>query len=153
MRTRIEVSGSDGVAAALRRAGPAARQVALDVLGAACKQIVPIAQVLAPVEPGGRGGELRASIRAAKPTATRAGRVSAAVVAGGAPLKGSLSSEGHAYNVYAAIQEKGEQRERGGGAMRQLRHTSGESHFLEKAATRVAPTVPGRLLQELDRAL
>jgi len=142
MSTRIKVSvtGQKELLAELRKFGDVGDEAGKRVLGAACARVVPMARALAPVEEGD-GGALRDSIRTTKPTKTRAGRISAGVVAGGAPLRRLASERGRALpGSYGSIQHED----------LTLKHKSGEAKFLEKPFFRVVNDVPDDLMQEVD---
>lgn len=140
MRVRVEVSGQQEILDSLQRLGQVGQDIGLKVLGDACKEIVAKAKPLAPVDPED-GGQLRDSIRTTKPTRTRAGRISAGVVAGGAPLKKVLGKR--KLNVYAYIQHED----------LTLKHTTGGPKFLEKPVNDIAPKIPDRLQAEMDKAV
>lgn len=139
MKVRVEVSGEDEILRSLERLGQTGAEIGLRVLGDAAKEVVAAAKQLAPVDEED-GGQLRDSIRAAKPVRTRAGRISAAVVAGGAPLKRVLGKR--KANVYAVIQHED----------LTLKHKVGGPKFIEKPINAIAPKIPDRLQAEMDRA-
>lgn len=123
----------------LQRLGQTGADIGLRVLGDAAKEIVAAAKPLAPVDPED-GGQLRDSIRVTKPTRTRAGRISAGVVAGGAPLRKVLGKR--KANVYAVVQHED----------LTLKHTTGRAKFLEIPTNHIAPKVPDRLQAAMDAA-
>ena len=138
MKVRIDVTGDREMRASLKALGGAGVTVAKKVFEDVTVEVVRMAKPLTPVEPED-GGQLRDSVRKTKPMVTRAGRVSAGVVAGGAPLKPFLGSR--RANVYAVVQHED----------LTLKHKTGQAKFIEIPMMRKAPTVPGRLLAELDR--
>lgn len=138
MRVRVEVSGQDEILNSLQRLGLAGQDIGLRVLGDAAKEIAAAAKPLAPVDPED-GGQLRDSIRTTKPTRTRAGRISAGVVAGGAPLNKVMGKR--KANVYAVVQHED----------LTLHHATGGAKFLERPFNAIAPKVPDRLQAEIDR--
>lgn len=140
MRVRVEVSGEDEILNSLQRLGTVGQEIALRVLGDAAKEIVAAAKPLAPVDPED-GGQLRDSIRTTKPTKTRAGRISAGVVAGGAPLNRVMGKR--KANVYAVVQHED----------LTLKHHTGRAKFLEIPVNHIAPKVPDRLQAEIDGAV
>jgi hypothetical protein len=142
MRVRIAIE-VDNILEDLRRMPDRGKKVGKEVLGAATQQIAALARPLAPRKRGALAG----SIRATRPVMTGRGVISAGVVAGGTPV----ASGGHAANVYAVVQEKGEEHARGGGGVIHLHSVTGQAHFLEVPATRVALTVPDRLIERLDQ--
>lgn len=134
---RVEVSGQQEILDDLQRMGEAGVRIGLKVLGDAAKEIVPKAQAITPVDDVD-GGQLRDSIRVTKPNRTKAGRISAGVVAGGAPLKKVM--EGRKANYYAVKQHED----------LTLRHRTGGPKFLERAGNDVSPKIPGRLQAAMD---
>lgn len=135
----MEVSGTQDILDRLQRLGQTGADIGLRVLGDAAKEIVAAAKPLAPVDPED-GGQLRDSIRVTKPTRTRAGRISAGVVAGGAPLRKVLGKR--KANVYALVQHED----------LTLKHTTGRAKFLEIPTNHIAPKVPDRLQAAMDAA-
>lgn len=138
MRVRVEVTGADEVRKSLAKLGRAGQEAARKVLGDEVRDMLPEIKANTPVDPED-GGQLRDSVRATKPTITRTGRVSAGVVAGGAPLRKVLGKR--KANVYAVVQHE----EMG------LQHTTGGPKFVERAFVRRAPKIPAKLLDALDR--
>ena len=147
MRVRIDVSGRDELMRDLRALGQVHMvEAAKEVLGNKSREILALMKPLTPV----KAGDLLASERTSRPTATKRGVISAGVVAGGAAVAGALAATGHRANVYAFVQEKGTVKIKGRGEV-VLHHSSGQSHFMETAALRVAPTVPEALREAIDR--
>lgn len=147
MRVRIDVSGERELMNDLRALGQVHMvEAAKEVLGSKSKEVLALMKPLTPVA----AGDLLASERTSRPTATRSGVISAGVVAGGAAVASALAATGHRANVYAFVQEKGTERIKGRGEV-VLQHTTGQSHFMETAAMRVAPTVPEALREAIDR--
>lgn len=140
MRVRFDVSGADEAIADLKRMGLAGQKAALKVFGAFTARVVAKAKPLTPVEPED-GGWLRDSVRAAKPTVTRTGLVSATVVAGGAPLKAHLAKGHHSENVYAVVQHED----------LSATHTVGGPKFIERPFLQELQKVPDDLMAEMDR--
>lgn len=123
----------------LQALGKRGEEIGLRVLGDGAKEILSASRPLVPVEPED-GGQLRDSGRTTKPTRTSAGRISAGVVYGGAPLKRFL---GHRKaNVYAVVQHED----------LTLKHTHGQAKFLEIPANRIAVKIPDRVMAEIERA-
>lgn len=139
MRTRVEVSGDKEMLAGIQRLGQSGVDMGLLVLGDAAKEVVRLAKPLTPVDPED-GGQLRDSVRVTKPTRTRAGRISAGMVAGGAPLRRVMGKR--KANVYAVVQHED----------LTLKHTTGGPKFLERPVNAIAPKVPDRLRAEMDKA-
>lgn len=139
MRVRIEVSGTQEILDRIQRLGQSGVDIGLKVLGDGAKEILAASRPLVPVDDED-GGQLRDSGRVAKPTRTRAGRISAAVVYGGAPLRKVLGKR--KANVYAVIQHED----------LTLKHTTGQAKFLEKPANAIAPKIPDRLQAAMDQA-
>ena len=144
MRARISIE-VDGILDELRKMPDRGKSVGKEILGLVTEEIAAIARASAPSKTGG----LRGSIRATRPVMTSRGVISAGVVAGGR----ALDAEGHAVNVIAPVQEAGQEHARGGGAMIELHSTTGQPHFMEQPALRLAPTVPDRLLDRLSQEL
>lgn len=134
----MDVSGADEALAELKRLGKAGQDATKQVFGAWTREVVAAAKPETPVDPED-GGELRASVRATKPTVTRTGLVSASVVAGGAPLRKSLG--GHKANVYAIVQHE----------RLDLKHSQGGPKFIERPFMRKLAQLPARLLEAIDR--
>jgi hypothetical protein len=141
VRVRISID-DDGLLDELRRMPDRGKKVGKEVLGAAAQEIAALARPLTPR----KRGALAASVRATRPVMTNKGVISAGVVAGGP----AVATPGHAANVYAFVQEKGEEHTRGGNLI-QLHPVTGQPHFIETPALRVAPTVPDRLIARLDQ--
>jgi len=139
LRVRIQIDGDRELMNALQRMGKAGLPAAKKVLKAFTDRVVPQAKAITPVEPED-GGALRDSVRATRPTLTSRGVLSVGVLAGGAPLAGKVAATHHHYNVYAVVQHED----------LTLRHTDGESKFIEKPFVREAARVPGELLEALD---
>jgi hypothetical protein len=137
MRVRVEVTGSDEVRRSLARLGKAGQEAARKVLGAEVQAMLPEIRRDTPVDPED-GGQLRDSVRATKPTITRTGRVSAGVVAGGAPLRKYLGTR--KANVYAVVQHED----------MTAKHTTGGPKFVERTFMRRAPRIPAKLMDALD---
>lgn len=140
MRARVEIEGQEEVLRQMKAFGVAGEIAMLRVAGRVCQRVVPQAKALAPVEHED-GGALRDSIRTTKPNKTRAGRVSAGVVAGGAPLRRLASERGRALpGSYGSIQHED----------LTLKHATGEPKFVEKPFFREVVKVPDELVDELD---
>ena len=126
--------------ASLGRMGKIGEEAAKRALGRICTRVVPKAKAITPVEPED-GGSLRDSIRVTKPTRTSAGRISAGVVAGGAPLRRLASERGRALpGQYGSIVHED----------LTLKHTNGQAKFLEIPFFQEAPKAPEELRAELD---
>ena len=139
MKTALILESDGGLRALLKRLGPVGEKAAKDAMLGVTKRIVEMAKPLTPVQPED-GGELRNSVRAAKPVKTRNG-ISAAVVAGGAPLAASVRAEGHKANVYAVVQHED----------LTLQHSVGGPKFLERPFLSQAPSVVGAVQDALDK--
>lgn len=140
MRVVVKIEGQEQAIASIKRLGPQGDEAGKRAFGRVCAKVVPQAKAIAPVEDED-GGALRDSIRQTKPTKTRAGRISAGVVAGGAPLRRLASERGRALpGSYGSIQHED----------LTLKHSSGEPKFLEKAFFRNVDQAPALLLEEMD---
>jgi|SRR6185295_1747561 len=140
MKVRVSVEGLNDVVASILRLGKAGERAAKAVFKEKTDRIVRMAKPLTPVEPED-GGALRDSVRAARVTVTKAGRISAAVVAGGAPLIGTPGLEGHKANVYAEIMHNDVT----------LHHAVGGPFFIERPFMQIAPQVPDALMAAMDK--
>ncbi len=141
MKVQINLSNSDEIQRRLKRDGEMGKKVALRVFARACQRVVPKAQALAP-QGEEDGGDLRSSIRESKPTITKSGRVSAGVVAGGAPLAKLASEKGRRLpGLYAVVQHED----------LTLKHAQGGAKFLEKPFLQEAVRVPDELVREMDQ--
>ena len=141
MKVVVKIEGVEDVVASLRRIGKAGEDGAKAALGRVCTRVVPKAKALTPVE-AVDGGALRDSIRTTKPTKTSAGRISAGVVAGGAPLRRLASERGRALpGQYGSIIHED----------LTLKHTSGQAKFLEIPFFQEAPKAGDELIYELDK--
>lgn len=140
MRVRVEVIGADQLRADLKRLGPLGKVAARDVFAEELPRWLPEMKANTPVEPED-GGQLRDSIRVTKPTITKAGRVSAGIVAGGAPLKKVMGNR--KANVYAVIQHEDAS----------LKHSVGGAKFVEKTFMRRVGAIPGLIQAALDRVM
>ena len=140
-RARVEVSGGEELLRELQRMGPRGALVAIQVLSEKTKEIVAIAKQLVPVEDV-EGGDLRDSIRTSKPSKTKAGRISAGVVAGGAMLRRLASERGRKDpGAYGVVQHED----------LTLRHPGGgQAKFLEQPWLEVSETVPDALREAID---
>jgi hypothetical protein len=134
---RVEVSGMQEILDELQGMGEAGVRVGLQVLGDAAKEIAAKARPLVPVDDVD-GGQLRDSVRTSKPNRTKAGRISAGVVAGGAPLRKVMGRR--KANIYAVVQHED----------LTLRHRTGGAKFLERPGNDVAPKIPDRLVAGMD---
>lgn len=140
-RFRAEVTGAEEVMRSLKRLGAAGDEVGKRVLGRKALEILAKARPNTPVDEVD-GGDLRDSGRVTKPMKTAAGRISAGVVFGGAPLRRAASEHGKKLpGIYAVMQHED----------LTLRHTTGKAKWLEEAGAAVAPSVPDALLAEIDR--
>lgn len=138
MRLAVEVSGDEEMLSDLERMGQKGVEIGLRVLEEGTKEILTKSRPLVPVDDED-GGDLRDSGRVTKPTRTSAGRLSAGVVYGGDPLKRTLGKR--KANVYAVVQHED----------LTLRHTTGGAKFLERPGNDVAPKIPERLQEAIDR--
>ena len=130
MKVRLNVTGDRELSAQLARMGPAGVTVAKRVLGRLAQRAAEAARPRTPVDQVD-GGQLRASVRATRPTRGPAG-VSAGVAAGG----GDTDS-------YAVLQHED----------LTFKHDDGQAKFIEVSVFEVAPLVPGEVQAELDSAL
>lgn len=140
MKVVVKVEGVEEVMASLGRIGKAGDEAAKRAFGRICQRVVPKAKALAPVDDEA-GGDLRDSIRTTKPTKTSAGRISAGVVAGGAPLRRLASERGHALpGTYGSIQHED----------LTLKHKTGQAKFVEIPFMQEVVKAPEELTAELD---
>lgn len=140
MKAVVKVEGQEQVVKSMKEFGIAGEIAMIRVAGRIAARVVPRAQALAPVEDED-GGALRDSIRTSKPTKTRAGRVSAGVVAGGAPLRRLASERGRALpGSYGSIQHED----------LTLKHRSGQPKFVEIPFFQEVVKTPAELQAELD---
>lgn len=131
-----------------RLGGEPGVQACKQVLGTLTKEAVPMVQAIAPVLKGG----LKASVRASAPRLGRGG-MSSSVVAGGRETErasSSLFGLSKTQNVYPAVQEAGHMRTRSGREVI-LTHIRGESPFIFPVLEKLAPLLPDRLLDFLER--
>ena len=135
------MTGDKDVMRELMALGAAGEETAKAVLGAAAGRIAARAKLLCPVDEID-GGQLRDSIRATKPTRTKAGRISAGVVAGGPKLARLVSEKGHKEpGSYAAIVHE----------EMTLRHPGGgQAKFIEQPWLEEAPKIPDAMRAALD---
>lgn len=141
MKARIEASGSQDLLDSLRRMGPRGEAIGLAVLSAKAQQVAMRARTLVPVDDVD-GGDLRDSIRVSKPNRTRAGRISAGIVAGGAPLARLASERGRKEpGAYAVVQHED----------LTLQHNNGQAKFIEQPALEIAPTIPAAINEAIRR--
>lgn len=160
MRVRIEIA-VDGITDELRKMPDRGKALGKEILGTVTAEIAAVARATAPF----KSRALRGSVRNTRPVMTAQGVISASVVAGGAGLVGSPGRGATAHvrafraafmktraaNVYGAVQEAGHERSRSG-AQVTLHSTTGQAHFIEVPALRLAATVPDRFLARLDEA-
>jgi len=139
VRVRIQID-VDGITDELRKLPDRGKKVGKEVLGIVTQEIASVARATAPE----KTGALRGSVRATRPVMTARGVISAGVMAGGR----ATAPEGHATNVYVAVQEVGHEHTRSGAEVT-LHSETGQAHFIETPAMRLAPTVPDRLLERL----
>lgn len=136
------VEGQQEVIADMKRFGKDGDDAMKRALGRVCTRVVPRAKALTPVSQNEDAGALRDSIRVTKPTKTRAGNVSAGVVAGGAPLRRLATERGRVLpGQYGSIIHED----------LTLRHANGEPKFLEKPFFQEVDSAPDELLDELDK--
>jgi len=141
-RVVADVTGDRELIRELLALGAAGVEMGKEVLGDATQRIVKAAQPITPVDDID-GGQLRDSIRATKPQKTAAGRISAGVVAGGAPLSRLVSEKGHKEpGAYAAIVHEDTT----------MRHPNGgRAKFIEEPWLVEAVKVPDALRDRLDK--
>ena len=141
-RVVADVTGDRELIRELLALGEAGFDIGKEVLGEATQRIVKAAQPITPVDEID-GGQLRDSIRATKPQKTRAGRISAGVVAGGAPLARLVSEKGHKQpGSYAVIVHED---------MTLSHPNGGRAKFIEEPWLVEAPKVPDALRERLDK--
>jgi hypothetical protein len=140
VRIRVEVSGGQEIVERMRRFGVAGVEAAVRVLNAAVERAVPMARAQSPVDDNDPepGGELRDSIRMTKARPTKAGRLSAGVVAGGTKMADVRGRE-----VYPLVQHED----------MTLKHDEGGPKFVERPVMQVAQGIPDALYAEFDRLL
>ena len=140
MRVVVKIEGVEEVMASLKRMGKVGEEASKRALGRICTRVVPKAKALTPVDDEA-GGDLRDSIRTTKPTRTQAGRISAGVVAGGAPLRRLASERGRALpGSYGSIQHED----------LTLKHKTGRPKFVEIPFMQEVVKAPDELRAELD---
>lgn len=120
VKVRVDVIGDGALRAQLQALGRAGVPIVVEAFDAATARMVAKGKARAPVDEEHDPGALRDSIRRTSARGTSAGRVSAGFVAGGTPLQSVTIGEGHALNIYAAIQEEDTS----------LRHNNGQSHYM-----------------------
>lgn len=142
-RVVADVTGDREIIRDLLALGKAGVEIGKSVLDETNDRIVNSAQAIAPVDDID-GGDLRDSIRKTKPVQTSAGRISAGVVAGGAPLEKLVSERGHKEpGSYAMVQHEDTS----------LRHPNGgRAKFVEEPWLVEAPKVPDILMARIDKA-
>lgn len=146
MRMRLDVTGSDQLRTYLRALGPEAVKVSKFVLGQVAKETVPKVQAVTPVQPT-HGGELKASVRAGRPTyQKRTGIVTASIVAGGMLV--DERGGGRVASVYANVQEAGTWLT-GRLAGIRIRHSVGKSPYMSQEVMKAAATVHDRLIDAI----
>lgn len=131
MKVRVEAVGQREVMESLQRMGKAGQDAAKVVLKRFTERILAKARPLVPVDDVD-GGDLRASGRVTRPTATK-NAVSAGVVFGGLKVRGG--------DIYPIKQHED----------LTLRHRRGQAKFLEKPFFQEAPGVPDALIAEIDK--
>jgi hypothetical protein len=141
-RVVADVTGDRELIRDLLKLGDAGIEMGKEVLGEATLKIAAKARPLTPVDDID-GGDLRDSIRVTKPQKTAAGRISAGIVAGGAPLTRLVSEKGHKQpGAYALIVHEDST----------MRHPNGgQAKFIEQPYLEEAPKVPDALLARLDK--
>ena len=143
MRMRLNVTGADDLRTYLHALGPQAVEVSKFVLGRVAEETVPKVQAVTPVQPT-HGGELKASVRAGRPTyQKRTGIVTASIVAGGHLV--DEKGFGRVASIYANVQEAGTWLT-GRLAGIRIRHTVGKSPYMSQEVMKAAQTIPDRLI-------
>jgi len=140
IRVRVEVSGGKELIERMRSFGVKGPMAAARVLTAAMERALPMAKAQSPVDDNDPepGGELRDSIRVTKARPTKAGRISAGLVAGGAKMADVRGRE-----VYPIVQHED----------MTLKHDEGGPKFVERPVLQVAEGIPDALSAEFDRLL
>lgn len=137
----MDVTGDREIIRDLLSLGPAGTEAGKEVLGATTQRIAALAKPITPVDPID-GGELRDSVRATKPRASTAGKITSSVIAGGPKLAALVSERGHKQpGMYASIVHEDVM----------ARHTHGRAKFVEEPALQEAPKVPNALLDAIDK--
>ena len=141
-RARIEVSGANELLDTIQSMGEKGEEIGKSALDETTAIIAARARVLVPVDDYD-GGDLRDSIRTTKANVTKAGRVSAGIVAGGTSLAKLVSEKGKKEpGAYALIVHEDVT----------MRHPNGgQAKFIEQPALEEAPKVPGRIEERLAR--
>lgn len=141
MRVRLALArnGIDprGIVRDLESFGRRGQIAARKALGEVVAKAVPRAKQRTPVDDVD-GGQLRDSVRATRPTARKDGTITAALVAGGEPLRPYLG--GRDYNAYAIVQETDAS----------LKHRTGQAGFLSDSIREAYPTGLEHIRQALD---
>jgi hypothetical protein len=141
VRARLDVTGDREIIRDLLQLGADGITAGKEVLGETTKRIAVKAKAITPVDPID-GGELRESVRATKPQAAKSGKITSSVVAGGPALARLVSERGHKEpGSYAIIVHESAD----------LRHSVGQWKFIETPALQEAPSVPGALLEAIDK--
>jgi hypothetical protein len=150
MRLRINVTGDEALKTYLRALGPEAVNSAKFVLKRVADETVPKVKAMTPVQPTD-GGELKASVRAGRPTyQKRSGIVTASIVAGGMLV--DEKGLGRVPSIYANVQEAGTWLT-GRLAGIRIRHTIGSSPFMSQEVMKAAKTIPDRLMANIKARL
>lgn len=141
MKVTVKIENAEEVERSIRELGDRGVAAAKRVLKEKTEGIAARARPLTPVDKVD-GGQLRASVRATRPTMTRGGVISAGVMAGGPPLARLPEEAGKAFpGLYAIVVHED----------MTLKHSDGQAKFLELPFFHEAPTVPGALMDELDQ--
>lgn len=135
---RVTVSGLDEVRATLGRLGKAGALVAKDVIKRKTEAMVARARPLTPDDPETQGA-LRDSVRIITPTASRTGKATGGIMAGGKALEGRVGKRD--YNAIALVQHED----------LTLHHTSGGAKYLERPFMALVESIPDELLDALDK--
>lgn len=142
-RVVADVTGDREIIRDMLALGKDGLELGKQVLDEATERIAKRARPITPVD-AIDGGQLRDSIRTTKARATKAGRISAGVVAGGPPLEKLVSERGHKEpGSYAVIVHED----------MTMRHPNGgQAKFIEGPYLEEAPKVPDALRDRIDRA-
>jgi len=146
MRMKINTTGTHELRTLLKALGPEAIKSSKFVLRQVAEETVPKIKAVTPVQPKD-GGELKASVRAGRPTfRKRNGEVSVSIIAGG--LLVDEKGFGAVPAIYAHVQEAGGWLT-GRLAGRRVTHTVGKSPFMAQEALKAAQTIPDRLINRI----
>lgn len=136
-KVRVTVEGDKELIADLKSMGDAGTKLGKSVIQKITLRTAGAAKMLSPMDDVD-GGQLRNSIRISKPSASRRGVITGAVVAGGKPLEAVMGKR--KANLYAVIQHDD----------MTLQHDDGQAKFVEVPAMQEFPKLPEELRDALD---